>query len=59
MYIIGNKGAPHKACFGNIDMENDRSFSHDVLKSIYRDGCLPFLVTEADDALVFTTRLYW
>lgn len=51
------KGAPYKACFGNIDKENDRSFSYDVLKSICSDECLPFLVTEADDALVFTSKL--
>lgn len=51
------KGAPHKACFGNIDMENDRSFSHHVLKSIYRNGCLPLLVTEEDCCLVFTSTL--
>lgn len=56
MYIIGNKGL-HKICFGNIDKENDRSFSHYVLNSIYHEGCLPFWVTEADDALVFTSKL--
>lgn len=47
----------HKICFGNIDDVKDRSCSHHVLKSIYRNGCLPLLVTEEDCCLVFSSTL--
>lgn len=48
----------HKICFGNIDDVKDRSCSLSILRSIYREGCLPLLVTEEDCCLGFTTELY-
>ena len=48
----------HKICFGNIDDAKDRSCSLSILRSIYREGCLPLLVTEVDDAIAFTSMLY-
>lgn len=48
----------HKICFGNIDDAKDRSCSLSILRSIYREGCLPLLVTEEDDAIAFTSMLY-
>lgn len=48
----------HKICFGNVDDAHDKSFCWSILRSIFRCGCSPWIVTEKDCRLVLEVELY-
>lgn len=49
----------HKICFGNVDDAHDKSFCWSILRSIFRCGCSPWIVTEKGRRLVQEIELYF